>query len=53
MFKKKGQLFALEMKELFIGFLVGVVVTLIVIALLIRMGVIPVSWLEMLVSGAK
>ena len=46
---KKAQLFALEMKELAIGFAVGSVVTVIVLAILIRNGTIPLSLLQNLV----
>jgi type III secretory pathway component EscT len=50
---KKGQLFALELKELAIGFAVGFVVAVIVIGVLIYQGVIPISLLENLAPAAK
>lgn len=52
-FDKKGQLFALELKELSIGFLVGFVVTLLLVAFLIWKGIIPMSILETIAPAAN
>ncbi|MFP4112208.1 MAG: hypothetical protein ACLFPQ_04235 [Candidatus Woesearchaeota archaeon] len=50
---KKGQLFALELKELAIGFLVGAVAMIVLMFFLLRSGIIPLSLLEKIIPAAK
>jgi type III secretory pathway component EscT len=45
---RKGQLFALELKELSIGFLVGFIAAIILLVVLIKTGKIPWTLVEKL-----